>query len=44
MEEPRIVSKGAFTLIGLEYRGKNENQEIPNYGASSCQDSVSLRS
>ena len=29
MEEPRIVSKGAFTLIGLEYRGKNDNQEIP---------------
>lgn len=29
MEEPRIVTKEAFTLIGMEYRGTNENQEIP---------------
>ena len=29
MEEPTIVTKGAFTVIGLKYRGKNENQEIP---------------
>jgi AraC family transcriptional regulator len=29
MEEPRIESIEAFTVFGLRYRGKNENQEIP---------------
>ena len=29
MEEPKIVTKEAFSVIGLKYRGKNENQEIP---------------
>lgn len=27
--EPRIVSKPGFTVVGVKYRGKNENQEIP---------------
>ncbi|HSJ57202.1 MAG TPA: GyrI-like domain-containing protein [Anaerolineae bacterium] len=26
---PRIVSKRAFTVAGLKYQGKNENNEIP---------------
>jgi len=29
MGKPEIVSKEAFTVVGLKYRGKNENQEIP---------------
>jgi len=33
MEEPRIVSKGAFTLIGLEYGGKKrEPRDSPIMG------------
>lgn len=27
--EPQIVSKEAFKVVGLYYRGKNENNEIP---------------
>ncbi len=27
--EPRIVSKPAFTVVGVKYRGRNENDEIP---------------
>ncbi len=27
--EPRIVSLPAFTVVGVKYRGKNENNEIP---------------
>jgi AraC family transcriptional regulator len=27
--EPQIVSKEAFKVVGLYYRGKNENSEIP---------------
>jgi predicted transcriptional regulator YdeE len=27
--EPRIVERAAFTVVGLHYRGKNENNEIP---------------
>jgi AraC family transcriptional regulator len=27
--EPKIVSRPAFTVVGLKYRGKNENNEIP---------------
>ena len=27
--EPTIVSKPAFTVVGVKYRGKNENNEIP---------------
>ena len=27
--EPKIVSKPAFTVVGMKYRGKNENGEIP---------------
>jgi AraC family transcriptional regulator len=27
--EPRIVDMEAFTVVGLVYRGKNENNEIP---------------
>ncbi len=27
--EPKIVSKPAFTAVGLAYHGKNENNEIP---------------
>jgi AraC family transcriptional regulator len=27
--EPKIVERNAFKLVGLLYRGKNENQEIP---------------
>ena len=29
MEEPKITSKPAFTVIGMKYRGKNEHEEIP---------------
>jgi len=29
MEEPKITSKPAFTVIGMKYRGKNEHDEIP---------------
>jgi AraC family transcriptional regulator len=25
----KIVERGAFTVVGLKYRGKNENNEIP---------------
>ena len=28
MEEPKIVSRPAFTVAGMEYRGKNEHNEI----------------
>jgi AraC family transcriptional regulator len=28
--EPRIVSKPGFMVVGVKYRGKNENQEIPD--------------
>jgi AraC family transcriptional regulator len=35
--EPKIVSREAFKVVGMKYRGKNENQEIPqlwrDYGA-----------
>lgn len=35
--EPKIVMRTAFQVIGMKYRGKNENQEIPqlwrDYGA-----------
>jgi predicted transcriptional regulator YdeE/DNA-binding transcriptional MerR regulator len=27
--EPKIVSQPAFTVVGMKYRGKNENNEIP---------------
>jgi predicted transcriptional regulator YdeE len=27
LSEPRIVEKEAFTIVGLHYRGKNENKE-----------------
>jgi AraC family transcriptional regulator len=27
--EPKIVSRPAFTVVGLRYRGKNEHNEIP---------------
>jgi AraC family transcriptional regulator len=27
--EPKIVEKSGFTVVGLKYRGKNENNEIP---------------
>ena len=27
--EPKIVERGAFTVVGMKYRGKNENNEIP---------------
>lgn len=27
--EPKIVSRPAFTVVGVKYRGKNENKEIP---------------
>ena len=27
--EPKIVTKPAFTVVGLMYHGKNENNEIP---------------
>jgi len=26
--EPKIVTKAAFTVVGMKYRGKNENNEI----------------
>ena len=29
MEEPKISTKPAFTVIGMKYRGKNEHEEIP---------------
>ena len=29
MEEPKILTKPAFTVIGMKYRGKNEHGEIP---------------
>ena len=28
MKDPKIVKKGKFVVVGLMYRGKNENQEI----------------
>lgn len=28
--EPKIVTKPAFTVVGMKYRGKNENNEIPH--------------
>ena len=27
--EPKIVKRDAFNIVGMLYRGKNENQEIP---------------
>jgi AraC family transcriptional regulator len=27
--EPKIVTKPAFTVVGMKYRGKNEKSEIP---------------
>ncbi len=27
--EPKIVSRSAFTVVGMKYRGKNEHNEIP---------------
>ena len=27
--DPEIVERPAFNIVGLKYRGKNENQEIP---------------
>ena len=27
--DPRIVDRPGFTVVGLKYRGKNENNEIP---------------
>ena len=27
--EPKIVSRPAFTVVGIKYRGKNEKNEIP---------------
>jgi len=27
--EPRIVDRAAFTVIGMKYHGRNENNEIP---------------
>jgi AraC family transcriptional regulator len=27
--EPKIVNRGAFTIVGMKYHGKNENNEIP---------------
>jgi len=32
--EPKIVEKAAFTVVGLKYRGKNENNEIPQLWAA----------
>jgi len=29
MQEPQLAGKTAFRVIGLKYRGKNENNEIP---------------
>jgi predicted transcriptional regulator YdeE len=29
MEEPKITSKAAFSVVGMKYRGKNEHDEIP---------------
>jgi predicted transcriptional regulator YdeE len=29
VEEPKITSKPAYTVIGMKYRGKNEHEEIP---------------
>lgn len=29
--EPKIVTVPAFTVIGMKYRGKNENNEIPKW-------------
>jgi AraC family transcriptional regulator len=28
--EPKIESRPAFTVVGMKYRGKNEQDEIPN--------------
>jgi AraC family transcriptional regulator len=28
--EPKIISRPAFTVVGLKYHGKNENNEIPH--------------
>ncbi|MGD2179429.1 MAG: GyrI-like domain-containing protein, partial [Anaerolineae bacterium] len=27
--EPNIVTQSAFTVVGMKYRGKNEQNEIP---------------
>jgi AraC family transcriptional regulator len=32
--EPVIVERAAFTVVGLKYRGKNENNEIPQLWAA----------
>ena len=32
MEEPKTLTKPAFTVIGMKYRGKNEHGEIPQSG------------
>jgi AraC family transcriptional regulator len=29
MEEPKITSKPAFSVVGMKYRGKNEQNEVP---------------
>jgi AraC family transcriptional regulator len=29
MMEPKIVAREAFTVVGMKYHGKNENNEIP---------------
>ncbi|MEJ2757388.1 MAG: MerR family transcriptional regulator [Anaerolineales bacterium] len=36
--EPKIVSKPAFTVVGLEYFGKNENDEIKAMWDTECID------
>ena len=33
--EATIISKPAFAVVGMVYRGKNENQRSPNCGGSS---------
>ena len=39
--EPKIVSRPAFTVVGMKYRGKNENNEIPQmwreFGPRECE-------
>ncbi|KYK32318.1 MAG: hypothetical protein AYK19_03325 [Theionarchaea archaeon DG-70-1] len=29
--EPEIKSKSVFTVVGMKYRGKNENNEVPQF-------------
>ena len=41
--EPKIVSKPAFTVVGMQVRGKNENGEIPQMWGAFMPRAVEIR-